>query len=182
VIDERPLPERARLVFGTVGTDYHPFNRFVEWLDAWCAQQAGTEVRCVVQHGSSRAPRFAEGHRELPYDDVVALSGAADAVVCQAGPASVAVTRRCGLIPIVLPRTSSLGEHVDDHQVAFANRLSATGHAISVGTADELALILDQALTDDTRLRLEDDASAASVGATVERFAHIADALLEQSD
>jgi len=174
--------QQTALVFGTVGTDYHPFDRFIEWLDSWYATQEGSGVRCVVQHGSSRPPRFAEGHRELPFDEVVALSSQADAVVCQAGPASVAVTRRCGLMPIVVPRSSSLGEHVDDHQVAFARRLSATGHGILVEGADDLGVILDRALKDNSRLRVEDDASAASVGATVERFAAIADALLEQND
>ena len=29
-----------RLVFVTVGTDYHPFDRLVDWIDRWVAGEA----------------------------------------------------------------------------------------------------------------------------------------------
>lgn len=44
------------LVLVTVGTDYHRFDRLIEWVDRWYAETGRGRVRCVVQHGASRAP------------------------------------------------------------------------------------------------------------------------------
>ncbi len=42
---------RRPLVFATVGTDHHRFERLMDWMDAWGAHP---EARLVVQHGNAR--------------------------------------------------------------------------------------------------------------------------------
>jgi UDP-N-acetylglucosamine transferase subunit ALG13 len=47
--------EGTPVVLVVVGTDCHPFDRLVDWVERW-QEARGDSVRCVVQHGSSRAP------------------------------------------------------------------------------------------------------------------------------
>ena len=106
------------LVLVTVGTDHHPFDRLVGWVDRW---DADVPVRVVVQYGTAVPPHRAEGRAFLAPDEFATLLADADAVVCSGGPGAIMEARAAGLRPIVVPRRSSLGEHVDDHQRAFAD-------------------------------------------------------------
>jgi UDP-N-acetylglucosamine transferase subunit ALG13 len=165
------------LVFVTVGTDHHPFGRLVGWIDAWLEGRRGAKLRCVVQHGATSPPRHAEGVEIMPFEDILDLTSRAAAVVCQAGPASVALTRGTGRKPIVVPRTKRHGEHVDDHQVAFAERLEREGHAVVAWSEGDLSAILERTLAEPDWLVVDIDRSDAVAG-TVERFAEIADELI----
>jgi UDP-N-acetylglucosamine transferase subunit ALG13 len=109
-----PVP----LVLVTVGTDHHPFDRLIGWIDRWTPP---APVRAVVQYGTAVPPHAAGGVAFLAPDEFAALLDAADAVVCSGGPGAIMETRAVGLRPIVVPRRASLGEHVDDHQRAFAD-------------------------------------------------------------
>ena len=113
------------LVLVVVGTDHHPFDRVVGWADEWAASHP--DVRVLVQYGTSRPPTTAEGHDLLPVGDLTALMSEATAVVCHGGPGTIMGAREAGHVPIVVPRRSDLGEHVDDHQVRFATRVAAAG-------------------------------------------------------
>lgn len=162
------------VVFVTVGTDHHPFDRLIDWVDNWAA--ARDEVRCVVQHGTSRAPNRAEGIPYLSKTEQTALMEAATVVVCHGGPATMADVRRSGHLPVVVPRLGRLGEHVDDHQERFSTHVSATGWGKAVGTEAELRAVLDWALLDPTRLDLVNDGQSG-VDAT-RRLGALADRLL----
>jgi hypothetical protein len=48
-------------------------------------------------------------------------------VVCHGGAGTTLGAIHMGLIPIVVPRTRRLSEHLEDHQVAFTSRLHASG-------------------------------------------------------
>lgn len=62
----------------------------------------------------------------------------ADVVVCHAGVGSVLAALEAGKIPVLVPRRSRFGEHVDDHQGKIASMLSERGLAI-VREAGELS-------------------------------------------
>jgi UDP-N-acetylglucosamine transferase subunit ALG13 len=172
----RPLDQP--FVFITVGTDYHPFDRLVRWVDDWLVTRScEPPVRCLVQHGSAARPRVAEGVEIVSFDRVLEYTRRATAVVCQAGPASVALTRRQGLKPIVVARAPEHGEHVDDHQVVFAQRLDEEGRGIAVWSSQELSSALDSAVSDPARLRM-DRAEEDETSETVTRFAEIANELM----
>jgi UDP-N-acetylglucosamine transferase subunit ALG13 len=125
----------AALVLVTVGTDYHPFDRLVGWIDRW---EPPAPVRVVVQYGTAVAPHTADGAAFLAPDELATLLDAADAVVCAGGPGAIMEARAAGLRPIVVPRRASLGEHVDDHQRAFAEFMS--GRDLVTLADDEVAL------------------------------------------
>src|SRR5262245_41850916 len=93
------------LVFVTVGTDHHPFDRLIRLVDGWLEGRGGdSTVRCVVQHGTSQAPSVAEHRPYLGYGEMEALVAEAAAVVCHGGPGSVMLCRGAGKQPIVVPR------------------------------------------------------------------------------
>jgi len=107
-----------------VGTDFHRFDRLVDWMDGWCAE---TGADCQVQYGTSRPPRVAAGTPYLDWDALQAELAKADVVVCHGGPATIKEARRAGHLPVVVPRDPGRCEHVDAHQQRFARRLGADG-------------------------------------------------------
>jgi UDP-N-acetylglucosamine transferase subunit ALG13 len=163
------VTEAARpLVFVTVGTDHHPFDRLVDWIDRWMSAPDREQVRCVVQHGTSRAPRLAEHRRYVGYQQMEELLDQASAVVCHGGPGSVMMCRWAGKRPIVVPRRRSLGEHVDDHQMVFARRIAQEGEITLAEDEASLAGCLERALAGEGSLDMP--AEEHRVAEAVARF------------
>ncbi len=112
------------MVLCTVGTHEDPFNRLVQALDE--LKLAGLiEDEVVIQSGWSTYPaRACRLHEQLPFDELQSLMADARIVITHGGPASIMQALAHGKVPVVVPRQSGFGEHVDDHQVRFAQRLS----------------------------------------------------------
>ncbi|GGL57021.1 hypothetical protein GCM10014719_68010 [Planomonospora parontospora subsp. antibiotica] len=172
-------PAPGALVFVTVGTDHHRFDRLMDWIEEWLAAQEPGRVRCVIQHGTSRPPAGAECHALLPHPQVQALFAACDVVVCQGGPGSIMEAREAGRIPVVVPRVARLNEVVDDHQVAFARHLAKLGKIAMAETARDLYGLLDRALRDPAayRVDLQEPAGAEAI----EKAGKLIDELLRTS-
>jgi UDP-N-acetylglucosamine transferase subunit ALG13 len=134
------------LVLALAGTDHHPFDRLVTWMDA--AATRHQEVRFLVQHGSSsRPPVVAEGQEFFTHDQLVALLAEATAVVCHGGPGTIMDAREAGHVPLCVARDPRLGEHVDDHQQRFAAMVGQAGVVHAVATLDDFHDRLDRVLT-----------------------------------
>jgi UDP-N-acetylglucosamine transferase subunit ALG13 len=141
------LTERKKaLVFVTVGTDHHPFDRLIRWIDGWLAAGGGERARCLVQTGRSERPRLAEATDYLAYDEMKGAVDEAAAVITHGGPGSISLSMSLGKRPIVVPRQRSLGEHVDDHQVAFARRMAAEGTIELAETEEVFRAALERSL------------------------------------
>ncbi len=167
--------EKPRTVVVSVGTDHHPFNRLMDWVEQWTIG-APDDVSVVVQHGASRPPRGSIGHYMLPKQELVALMATADAVLVQGGPGGIMDARRAGRMPIAVPRLGRLGEAVDDHQVSFCRHMAAAGKLVIAENAREAFAALDCALADPDRAGVQDD--IAHVATTVRRFGDAVDQLL----
>jgi UDP-N-acetylglucosamine transferase subunit ALG13 len=138
VSDTRPL------IFVTVGTDHHTFDRLIDWIEGWL--QTNLDARLVVQHGGAREIDGAECIAFLPQARFRELLGLAAAVVCSAGPGAIMESRAAGVRPIVVPRLERLDEVVDDHQVTFARFLAARDLVSIAEDPDALAAALDRVL------------------------------------
>lgn len=163
-----------------VGTDHHRFDRLVGWVDRWVADQDG-DVGAVVQHGTSAAPRQAEGRRLVGHDELQQLMSSATVVVTHGGPATIVEARRHGKLPVVVPRDPALGEHVDGHQQRFARRLAERDLVVLCEREDELRAALDLALTDSSWLRVDVDGAQPGVTAAVARVGAVIDDLVAQA-
>src|SRR5829696_372489 len=164
----------APRVLVLVGTDHHRFDRLVDWMDRWCQE---TGVDCLVQHGTSRAPRIAAGQPYLDWDKVQSELAEADVVVSHGGPATIAEARRAGHLPVVVPRDPSRDEHVDDHQLLFSRRLGRAGLVALAETQPELRAALDAAVSGTRAAGTSVDTSAATAAAT-RRLGDLVDGLL----
>jgi UDP-N-acetylglucosamine transferase subunit ALG13 len=167
------LPE-APFVFVTVGTDHHPFDRLVSWVDGW-SERSG--VACFVQTGTSQLVAKAPGADYLPYPTMVDAMSEAVAVVCHGGPATIMLARQCGRVPLVVPRDPERGEHIDGHQIQFARWFAEKGQIVAVADLAELEHQLAVALADGHALRIDDDGDRNA--AAVELFSTLVNELME---
>jgi UDP-N-acetylglucosamine transferase subunit ALG13 len=153
------------LVVALAGTDHHPFDRMVRWVDAAAVRHRG--VRFLVQHGVTRPPLVAEGQEFFSHDRLVAVLSEAAVVVCHGGPGLITEAREAGHVPLCLPRDPRLGEHVDGHQQRFAALVGAAGLVRTVSSLEGFHHELGRALlgvpgegTARTTTRARDDARA----------------------
>lgn len=131
-------------VLASVGTDHHPFDRFVEWTEAW--KSAHPDDKVFTQYGtttrepSAPAERYVEGH------ELASMFDQADAVVCHGGPSTIMEARSRGHLPIVIPRNPAFGEHVDEHQMRFARFMADKKSILLAETEEQLFEHLDAVL------------------------------------
>ena len=161
-------------VFTTVGTDHHPFDRLVGWVDRWAA--AHREELCSVQRGTSAPPRSCHSVDYLGYEELRSCMAAATVVVSHGGPATIMDARAVGRLPLVVPRRSDLGEHVDDHQVRFSRWIASRRQILVAESEAELHRLLDLATVEPDLFRM--NSSDPAVDAAVRRFGYLVDGLL----
>jgi UDP-N-acetylglucosamine transferase subunit ALG13 len=166
-------------IFVTVGTDHHPFDRLVQWIDDWMIEGGGAwHARVFVQSGNATPPRHAAWAKLVPHGEMQHHMRTTAAVVCHGGPASITECREAGVVPIVVPRNPTLGEHVDDHQLRFSRRMAALGKVRLAESSQELAALLDQAVSSSDAFRFTP--GAEGVAHTVEEFDRVLTALLAE--
>jgi UDP-N-acetylglucosamine transferase subunit ALG13 len=163
------------LLFVTVGTDHHPFDRLVRWLDAWLESGAKQRVRCLLQHGASVPSSVARSCDFLGYGEMERALHEAAVVVCHGGPGTIMLAAEAGKVPIVVPRVQALGEHVDDHQVLFARRLEQERTIVLAETESRFHQFTERALADPLALPRRVSSSNAEA---IRRFEEIVDNLL----
>lgn len=169
-------PERD-LVFVTVGTDHHPFDRLCAWADAWVAGGRHPEVPWFVQSGTSQAPSHAPARDYIGYDEMCDSMSRAIAVVCHGGPATIMDARRLGRVPIVVPRNADLGEHVDNHQQRFARRMAELGEIHLARSQEEVFELVEKAIADPSAFAVSSD--GAEIAAAVAKFGELVDGLFD---
>jgi UDP-N-acetylglucosamine transferase subunit ALG13 len=147
------------LVVALAGTDHHPFDRMVQWVDA--AAERRRDVRFVIQHGATRPPLVAEGHGFLSHARLVDVLSEASAVVCHGGPGLITEALEAGHVPLCMPRDPSLGEHVDGHQQRFARLVGQAGIVRLIPSLDAFHRELDKALAETPGSRAAHAATAA---------------------
>ncbi len=121
------------------------------------------------------APSRVTAEKLMPFEAIQAYMRDARIVVTHGGPASIMQALSHGKTPIVVPRQSAHGEHVDDHQVRFARRIAA--RVIVVEDPSELAEVI---ATYDARVRAipPDAGGPARARAFAQRFDTLCRALV----
>ncbi|MFV0257214.1 MAG: glycosyltransferase [Acidimicrobiales bacterium] len=134
------------LVVASVGTDHHPFDRMVGWMDEWAAEHPDVEV--LIQRGTAAETTVATSVPLIPHAELCLRFSSAVAVVTHGGPSTVMDARAMGRLPIVMPRRPERGEHVDEHQIRFAAHLERHGLARVANDRKRLEAELAAALAD----------------------------------
>lgn len=146
------------MIFATVGTHQQAFERMIEGLE-----RLPDPAELVVQYGYARPPRgVGRAVDFMSFAEMEESFAAATAIVTHAGVGSILCARRAGHLPIVVPRFSHLGEHVDDHQVELTRALADRGEVVPVWEGEEIA---------DALARVPARSSAPIAGDSVDRLA-----------
>jgi UDP-N-acetylglucosamine transferase subunit ALG13 len=162
-----PGPVTARILV-TVGTDHHPFDRLITWVNEWLAEHPEHIHGFFVQAGAATVASVCAGSRFLAAGQLDALLDSADAVVCHGGPGSIADAWQRGTVPIVVPRLRRFGEVVDDHQLDFSRKLAGMRRVVLAEEPTALARLLEIAVSDRSRFRIS--GPAPDISAVVRRF------------
>ncbi|MBI2711046.1 MAG: glycosyl transferase family 28 [Actinobacteria bacterium] len=146
-------PIEAVRVAVFLGTDHHPFQRLVDWVDEWAGDHP--DVRCFIQHGPAAPPRHADGEAFVDVGRLREELRRATIAVGHAGPGTIVDARIAGRLPIVVPRLARLGEVVDDHQVAFGRWMADRGLALVAEDRAGVHRLLEAARADPDSVRLD---------------------------
>lgn len=132
-------------VFVSVGTDVHPFDRLIDWVEQLEAELTTERIALRVQHGSTRPPVIGSSWPMLQRAAMIREFQQADVVIVSCGPGAVMDARSTTKLPIVVARDAARGEHVDGHQLAFGRHLQSTGMALNATTYEELVALVRRA-------------------------------------
>jgi UDP-N-acetylglucosamine transferase subunit ALG13 len=171
-------PAGPRVVV-TVGTDHHPFNRLIRWVNDWLDAHPERIPGFFVQSGPASVLPGCRGAQFLDVSQRDVLLDSADVIVCHGGPGCIADAWARGMIPIVVPRLPKLGEIVDEHQVDFCRKLAELHRVWVAQTPAEFAGLLELATHGDARFR--SSVPAADVEAAVARFGELVEELVSRS-
>lgn len=117
---------RTTLIFVVTGTHEQPFERLVSAADMHAKNFPAERV--IVQFGSAVQPRYAEGQSIIDREAMGDYLRQARVVVAHGGPSTILEAIDLGKLPLVCPRSPLYGEHVDDHQIRFVERLERIGY------------------------------------------------------
>lgn len=131
----------------SVGTDHHPFERAIAYIEDW-TRSRGFDGDVFVQHGESRPATVGRNVSLVSREQMMDEYRRATAVVTQGGPGGILDVAAVGLRPIVIPRRPDLGEHVDGHQIEFARFMAEAGEVHLAEDESTLNGLLDRAMED----------------------------------
>lgn len=161
------------MILVTLGTHGQPMRRLVPALERIAAELPHLGP-FEMQHGATKLPSGWEGSPLIAPRRLASLMDHADLVITHGGPATIAEVRAAGTIPIVVPRRSDAGEHVDDHQLDYARRLAHALEIVLVERADDLVDVVanfaERAATLPRPEPHDAGPAAAAVAAVVDRL------------
>ena len=174
------LPAVATLV--TAGTHEVPFHRLERVVGELAARHV-LPAPVLIQTGCA-AGETAASPPVTVVDFVepsvlVQLMSVAQFVITHGGPGSIFMALEAGHTPIAVPRSAAHGEHVDDHQSAFVQRMGERGLVHAARDPSAIGPLLASLSTTRRAQLLESDPIRRS--SFIERFAPIADALVRRT-
>lgn len=139
------------MIFVTVGTHEQPFNRLIEEVDRLVETGVITDEVFIQTGYSTYKPKFCKWSSLISFDKMNELMQTSDIIITHGGPATFMSAIANGKKPIVVPRQEKYDEHVNDHQVDFAQQVKERYNSIEVVTEiSELGDYLNQDLKIDS--------------------------------
>lgn len=146
-------------VFVTVGTHEQAFPRLLTAVAGIATDWQDSERSAVwrVQAGPARIdfPPSVDQFAACTHEEILAHMRWADIAVCQCSPGLVFAAISQGAQPVVVPRSSALGEHVDDHQHVFGQHLAGGSLALVSDDVSQLGDVLEGLAAEPRSLRCD---------------------------
>ena len=125
-------------IFVTLGFENFSFDRLIRAIDDGVGDRR-ISGDILIQTGRSLYPvRFCETKRFMRFDEIMSCFKNADIVVSHAGVGTTLLCLGLGKIPVIFPRQARYREHVDDHQIQFAQVLEKRKKVLVAYDEDEL--------------------------------------------
>lgn len=112
------------MIFVMVGLEKFCFKRLLQTIDNAISEKKIPDKVFAQIGNSTYTPENYGYKRFINFVDLIELIKKSRIVVTHAGVGSTLLCFDFNKIPIIFPRFSSMKEHVDDHQVEFANKLN----------------------------------------------------------
>ena len=111
------------MIFVTVGTDHHPFDRLIRAVDE-IKLKGWLQDEVQIQSGPSLVKSEVCRIQDFfSFEELMEKIEKARIVITHGGPGSIMPVLYRQKIPIVMARKKRFGEAVDDHQKAFVKKL-----------------------------------------------------------
>ncbi|WP_083885629.1 glycosyltransferase [Synechococcus sp. PCC 7336] len=136
------------MIFVTLGTSPYPFNRAIQWLEELHDRGILARDRLTIQYGNSKLAKALARHPQisveatLPPDRFVETVRRSQLVISHAGQGSAFMLAKQGASFVLLPRLAEYGEHVDNHQLWFAQRVEKFGVRMCVNLEQLAAAVV----------------------------------------
>lgn len=125
------------MIFLTVGTQF-PFDRLVRAVDEAVDRNLVHDPVYAQIGTSSYRPRNFESVTFLDKHKFDELCRRSSAIISHAGMGIITLALEYNKPLLVMPRLKKHGEVVNDHQVAIAGKLTATGFALAAKNSKDL--------------------------------------------
>jgi beta-1,4-N-acetylglucosaminyltransferase len=143
-------------IFVMVGMHYSGFDRLIKEIDKIAMDK---NVHFIAQIGHSNyEPEHVDFFRFLKDDEEIDNLIKNSCILITHGGISAIEGPILGIPTIVVPRLQKYGEHINDHQLWFANRLAADGFVTVVTDVKELNGVINNVLIKGVR-RLKPNSS-----------------------
>jgi UDP-N-acetylglucosamine transferase subunit ALG13 len=118
------------MIVFTLGTIIFPFDRAVQWLDLLLEKEIIIEP-VLFQHGATEVAQLEHplltSVTSLTKTEMQEAIKQASLVIAHAGQGSTRMLATMGASFVLLPRLKSHNEHIDDHQLLFAQAVEKFG-------------------------------------------------------
>ncbi len=116
------------MIIVTVGTHEQPFDRLVGYMDKWAGDH---DEEVIIQSGfSTIEPQNCKWQKFYKQEEMDKFIRDARIVITHGGPCCYNEVIHTGKVPIVVPRSHRLGEHVDDHQIEIGREFKRRVNSI----------------------------------------------------
>ena len=124
------------MIFVTVGTHYHGFERLVKKMDEIAAK---IDEEVIMQIGyADYEPKNARWFKFLNYDEITTFYRKANLIVSHAGAGTLLDILNLDKPCIIVPRLKKYGEISDDRQIELAKALEGRKRGIIVYNVSDI--------------------------------------------
>lgn len=126
------------MILVTVGTEKFAFDRLMQWVDRLIEEGfIPAEEEVIVQYGSCTiVPNKTKAYSLLPANEFQSLVAQARLVIAHCGEGTLDILAKTARSFILVPRSKSFDEHVDDHQIELAEVMAERGIPIAYCPGD----------------------------------------------
>ncbi len=135
------------MILVLLGTQDNSFHRLLDKIQELIDKKVIKE-KVVVQAGRTKyESKDMEIFSLMPQDKLRDLMEKADLIITHGGVGSIVTSLKMGKKVIAVPRLSSFGEHVNDHQIQIVDSFDKQGFLIGVVELDELEKAIEKSKT-----------------------------------